>query len=228
MNVQESSLTVTGINVAQYTFTNFSYDSSTFTATWTLSKPIGADRITLDLQSTGAHAVTDKAGNALDGEWVNGVSTYPSGNGVAGGDFNFEFNVLPGDIAHAGIVQCTGHCRHASSWQKTGFQLGDINGDGVVNGQDLAQVSANWQGTLPAITSAGTQQIASQSVTAGESVADSGSMALAATVANDIATQPSRPSLRSPRWQPSLGVPASSLPANPKRRRIDRRRIGHV
>ena len=44
VNVQESSLTVTGINVAQYTFTNFSYDSSTFTATWTLSKPIRTDR----------------------------------------------------------------------------------------------------------------------------------------------------------------------------------------
>ena len=46
VNVQESSLTVTGINVSQYTFANFSYDSSTFTATWTLSKSIGTDRLT--------------------------------------------------------------------------------------------------------------------------------------------------------------------------------------
>ena len=141
----------------------------------------------MNLQSTGAQGVTDKAGNALDGEWVNSISTYPSGDGVAGGNFSFGFNVLPGDIARAGIVNVQDVAVIGSSWQKTGFQLADVNGDGVVNGQDLAQVSANWLRTLPAITSVGAQQIASLSVTADESVTDNGSTALAATVANDIA-----------------------------------------
>ena len=39
-----------------------------------------------------------RAGNALDGEWTDGVSTYPSGNGIAGGNFEFHFNVLGGDV----------------------------------------------------------------------------------------------------------------------------------
>ena len=86
-----------------------------------------------------------------------------------------------------------------------------------MNGQDLAQVSANWQGTLPAIASAGSQQIASQSVTAGQSVADSGSIALAATVANDTATASAEQAVASlAAVAGSLGVPASSLPANPQ------------
>ena len=34
---------------------------------------------------------------ALDGEWSNGVSSFPSGNGTVGGDFNFRLNYLTGD-----------------------------------------------------------------------------------------------------------------------------------
>ena len=165
----------------------------------------------------------------MDGDWVNSVSTYPSGDGVAGGNFSFGFNVLPGDIARAGIVNVQDIAVIGSSWQKTGFQLGDVNGDGVVNGQDLAQVSANWLGTLPVITSVGTQQIASLSVTAGESVADNGSMALAATVANDIASPDTGQAASLGLVAGSIAAPLSPLSATSasKRRCLDRRRLGY-
>ena len=41
-------------------------------------------------------------GIALDGEWVNGVTPGDSGDGSAGGDFLFRFNVLPGDVDQDG------------------------------------------------------------------------------------------------------------------------------
>ncbi len=109
VNVQKNSLMVTGLSVANYAFTNFSYNATTHFATWTLSKPIGADHVLLDLHSTGPQAVTGSLGASLDGDWTDGVSTYPSGDGAAGGDFKFTFNVLPGDANQDGNRECAGH-----------------------------------------------------------------------------------------------------------------------
>ena len=59
----------------------------------------------------GSDPIEDAAGNRLDGDWTNPTSTsdtgdrvYPSGNGVAGGNFDFRFNVLPGDANQDGVV----------------------------------------------------------------------------------------------------------------------------
>jgi hypothetical protein len=59
---------------------------------------------------------------SLDGDWTNGTSNYPSGNGTAGGDFNFVFNVLPGDG----------------------------NGDGIINSQERLSLpsTTNWLNSL--------------------------------------------------------------------------------
>jgi hypothetical protein len=51
--------------------------------------------INLQVLSAG---VTDSSGNRLDGDWDNTISSI-SGDGFAGGDFNFQFNVLPGKAA---------------------------------------------------------------------------------------------------------------------------------
>ena len=55
----------------------------------------------LALNADGSNPIEDAAGNRLDGEWTNPTSTtatggsvYPSGNGTAGGNFDFRFNVL--------------------------------------------------------------------------------------------------------------------------------------
>ncbi|WP_436714749.1 integrin alpha [Roseiconus lacunae] len=67
--------------------------------TITLSQPILRDSLLLQIRD----AVTDAAGNALDGEWTDDVSNQ-SGNGTAGGDLNFRFNVLFGDADGDGFV----------------------------------------------------------------------------------------------------------------------------
>ena len=46
-------------------------------------------------------------GVLLDGAWTNGASVYPSGNGAAGSNFDFQFDVLPGDVNASGGVNLT-------------------------------------------------------------------------------------------------------------------------
>jgi hypothetical protein len=149
VNVQQASLALTGVNVANYAFSGFSYNATTHTATWTLANPIGADRLQLDLKSSGAAAVTSTSGSSLDGEWTNGASVYPSGNGAAGGDFNFAFNVLPSDLNQDGIVNGQDIVAIASHWLQVGGITGDTNGDDIVNGQDISAIASRWLSTLP-------------------------------------------------------------------------------
>ena len=68
--------------------------------------------------------------------------SYPSGNGTAGGDFNFAFNVLPGDTNQDGIVNGLDINTIASHWLKTGGISGDANGDGIVNGLDINSIAS--------------------------------------------------------------------------------------
>ncbi len=85
VNVSQSSLDLTDLAGAVAT-SGFTYNATTFTATWSLANPLPADTLTMVLHSTGASAVRDTTGNnALDGEWTNSTSVYPSGNGTAGG-----------------------------------------------------------------------------------------------------------------------------------------------
>ncbi|HEY1603438.1 MAG TPA: proprotein convertase P-domain-containing protein [Pirellulales bacterium] len=156
VNVQQASLALTGLNVANYAFNGFSYNNSTHTATWTLASPIGADRLQLNLASTGAAAVKDNAGNSLDGEWTSAASSYPSGNGTPGGDFHFGFNVLPADLNQDGVVNGLDINQIASHWLATGGLLGDVNGDAVVNGLDINAIASQWLTSLPAGGGSGT------------------------------------------------------------------------
>ncbi len=111
VNISASDLKIDGVSVSSYALASsagFSYNSTTFTATWTLANPIGDDKIELALDGTSSNAVTNMAGDPLDGAWTDGSSTYPSGNGASGGsDFDFGFNVLPGDVDGSGGVNLT-------------------------------------------------------------------------------------------------------------------------
>ncbi|HET6250870.1 MAG TPA: choice-of-anchor tandem repeat GloVer-containing protein [Tepidisphaeraceae bacterium] len=104
VNVTQNSLAVAGVNQVTYTAGGFSYNASTDTATWTFAAPFGADKLLLSVASSGVNAVADSLGTALDGEWANGASAFPSGNGTAGGDFNFNVSILPGDVDGNGSV----------------------------------------------------------------------------------------------------------------------------
>ena len=100
--VRQSDLVITGVNQAAYPSSDFQYDSGTFTATWTLPGAILADKLAFNLKDR----VADPGGNTIDGDWVDGVSTFPSGNGVRESDDNLRFrlNVLPGDVDGNGEV----------------------------------------------------------------------------------------------------------------------------
>ena len=131
VNVTEGDLALTGVNVPSYGFSAFSYDAVAHRATWTLSQNLVRDKLLVDLDGSTANAVVDVAGNRLDGDWVNptwsppsapsGGDAWPSGDGTAGGDFQFRINVLPGDV----------------------------NQDGTVNVADLAVLAANYGKTSP-------------------------------------------------------------------------------
>ncbi len=154
VNVQESGLSVTGVAVPQYAFSGFAYDPATFTAVWTLSNPIGNDRVQLHLSATGPNAVTNQAGDPLDGEWTDQVSNFPSGNGTVGGDFNFGFNVLPGDMNQDGIVNSQDLAAVSANWLQPA-PFANTGGGAILNSQDLAVISADWLAALPPIASSG-------------------------------------------------------------------------
>ena len=104
VDVQMGDLSLSGVNKTAYEFSDFSYDPNTYTATWTLSVAIQKDKLFIDLDGDGLDPVTDTSQNILDGEWTDATSTFNSGNATAGGDFEFRFNVLPGDASLDGYV----------------------------------------------------------------------------------------------------------------------------
>jgi ELWxxDGT repeat protein len=121
----------------------FSYNSTTYVATWTLPQTISADVLTLAITS-----VADTIGNALDGEWIDQTSPFPSGNGAAGGDFVFHFNVLPGDVNQDGSVNAADrnavkYSLGSAPGDDAYSPLKDLSGDGLVISNDLVMVLNN-------------------------------------------------------------------------------------
>ena len=121
------------------------------TATWKLTAAVPlADKLLLVLSSD---SVTDLAGNALDGEWANGADTYNSGDGVAGGDFAFRVNILPGDVNQSGgrVTALDWILTRARTNLRPGDEgyepLYDSNGSGGMTALDwiLARVRTNTQ-----------------------------------------------------------------------------------
>lgn len=154
VNVQAGSLSILGATSGLTTPIDFEYDATTHIATWTLAQPVSTDTLTLSLASTGPAAVTDGHGVTLDGEWPGATDDYPSGDGTAGGDFHFAFNVLPGDVSHDGIVDIQDITNVANHWLQ-GSPLSDGNGDGVVDIQEITLIANNWLATNGAAAGGG-------------------------------------------------------------------------
>ena len=177
VNVATDDLAVHGINVPRYLVRDMTYDPMTFTATWTLTPPnqpggvvgIAADRLLIDLFD----GVTDLAGNALDGDYspVTDVTLpeggLPSGDGLAGGNLRFEFNVLPGNVdeplerledqtltvtpgveANDVLLVQTNQFQSVGDADYSVFL--DVNGDGRVFGDDVVLTRNRQTTVLPA------------------------------------------------------------------------------
>jgi hypothetical protein len=154
VSVQTGDLELRGVNVANYLSggpAGFSYEAASRTATWTLASPIGADKLLLEIDNG---AIADLPGLSLDGEWTDSVSTF-SGDGLAGGQLQFRFNVLPGDVDGSGQVS-SADLRSNLAFQFKGVgQAGysaaqDLDGNGAINIQDWARIRDRIGGTLPA------------------------------------------------------------------------------
>ena len=126
VNVDINDLKLSGVSVPTYTIGSFNYDPGTHTATWTLSQAIGADRLSLQI---------DGDGTASDGN--DGVAT--AGAYLVGGDYNLNFDVLPGDFNDDGVVTVMdtfGVRGHAPGFGLY-VLLADLDGDGDVDVTDM-------------------------------------------------------------------------------------------
>lgn len=151
------NISLHGVNVANYGGT-VTYNASTFTATLKLANPIAADKLILHVDDN----VADTGGNKLDGEWTNGTSSYPSGNGTAGADFNFRFNVLPGDSNRNGtltgptdgvlgsdVIKVRNH-QFLTPADGAYSVFDDVNGSANISGVDVVAVRNRQFTGLPA------------------------------------------------------------------------------
>jgi hypothetical protein len=161
VTVGQSDLLLSGVNTTAYNISGgtFSYNSATFTATWTLPQAISPDKLMLALNADGSDPIEDSVGNRLDGEWTNPTSTtqptsstYPSGDGTAGGNFDFRLNVLPGDASQDSTVNFTDLSKllaHYGTTSGASWSQGDFNSDGAVNFSDLSILLASYGKSLP-------------------------------------------------------------------------------
>ncbi len=119
-------------------------------ATLRFATPIKNDRLILSIADT----LTDASGNPLDGEWNNGSST-SSGNGTAGGVFNFRINVLPGDVNNSDGVNTTDllddYGKRNTVVSSIADAYFDANGNGGVNTTDLLDIYGMRNTILPSV-----------------------------------------------------------------------------
>jgi hypothetical protein len=161
--VDQSDLAIRGSASAEYPVAGFSHTLEERNAAWILAEPTAADRIVLDLNADGSaggvHGFTEY--DCLDGNWVNdGTDTYPSGNGLAGGDFVFDLNVLAGDVnqdAAVNAVDLADVKRRVGSSTTgdtgAGYSIfADVTGDGRINALDVAAVKQRLGSRLPGDT----------------------------------------------------------------------------
>ena len=154
VSVAQAQFAIVG-SVGSYNISGFSYNATDHVATWSLSAVIGADKLYVALPGSGATPVTDTAGNALDGEWMNptsysqvgATSSFPSGNGAAGGDFAFRFDVLPGDstggsLGKVNVADIAQTKSRSSLPETTSSYRSDIDGNGLINVADIAYVKS--------------------------------------------------------------------------------------
>jgi hypothetical protein len=146
VDIQAADMSLSGKNATTYAFADFFYDPQTRIASWTLASPISKDRLMIDLDANGIDPIVDLEGNVLDGEWTNNASTFASGNGSAGGDFEFLLNILPADANGSGSVTYADYVairsKEGKSTTSTGYNFKyDVDGSGQIE-------TADWQFAL--------------------------------------------------------------------------------
>ncbi|MCA9265948.1 MAG: hypothetical protein KDA60_18935 [Planctomycetales bacterium] len=155
LNVEKHHLALVGVNTANYLPSDFSYDAKRHEATWTFDTPIDEESFRLELESLNTDsAVESQTGVRLDGNWTDGTSSFPSGDGTAGTDFKFSWKSNPADANQSGQVN---YVDYAEIYNKRGVTVNhslydpmlDINGDGVIQTVDADIALANLYDAAP-------------------------------------------------------------------------------
>jgi hypothetical protein len=196
VNVSQTGLTLYDSSNNATSPTSFSYDATNFIAHWTFSNPLAANIWWIGLA---ASTVTDPSGVELDGDWTTGVSTFAqgSGDGTPGGDFNYLFNVLTGDVNNNGTVS-TGDVLQVktqlnAALDGTNYRQ-DINANATIATGDVLQAKTHLNTSLsqfpsPTLpTSAAPASLVT--VPASASAADSSTPDSASTSLNGVVIAP--------------------------------------
>jgi RHS repeat-associated protein len=139
-----TSVQLLGVDVSDYSmlpsFLTVTYDSVNMRGIISLPSSISRDKLRLGVSDS----ITDLAMKALDGD----------SNGLAGGVFDFRFNILVGDANNDGSVNGGDLPVFATSFNKTfGSPLynprADWNSSVSVNGGDLPTFSLQFNRSLP-------------------------------------------------------------------------------
>lgn len=150
-NVMKDNFLLSGKNTGPIEISNMNIDALNDVLRLSFATSLEADWYTLLIKDD--FSLTD--GTKLDGEWTNprrfestSSSTFPSGNGENGGDFEFLFGVLPGNVVandetsnllvtQEDVTKLNDHILDEAPYS----QIFDINGDGVVNSSvDMAKI----------------------------------------------------------------------------------------
>ena len=141
-----------GDDYAFSAFTIETFPGGAFQAVWTLRASIGSDRLLLVLDDG---VVASASGLALDGEWTDEASDFPSGDGAAGGDFAFRFDVAPADVDRDGAatifdIRPLREALGSSAGDAAYSIFADLNGNANVDNLDKAPLRAELGRVLPA------------------------------------------------------------------------------
>lgn len=155
VKIEAADLSVSGVNQTVYAFSDFCYDSNTYTATWTLAAAIAKDKLVLDLDADGMDPVISiSTEDVLDGAWTDSQSTFISGDEQGGTDFQFRFNVLPGDADGGNSVNVLDAYFTALNIGKNAGDEGyniryDVDGSGEITSGDAVTIQTKCGSVLP-------------------------------------------------------------------------------
>lgn len=148
----ESLIGLGGHHTSDYRahFDSVVYNASDFTITITLDTFLGDDQLLLaasDLLSTAD-------GKSLDGEWTTQQAGALSGDGYDCGNFEFRFDVLPGDVDQSGMIGSNdGFAALRLLFKDIGsadyYMFADIDGSGDIRSNDGYFALARQNSELP-------------------------------------------------------------------------------
>ncbi|MCA9200637.1 MAG: cadherin repeat domain-containing protein, partial [Planctomycetales bacterium] len=146
------------VTVGDYGLLSVEYDDVDYVLTIKLNTPISdtftspfsGDKLRIWIDDA---KVTDVAGNPLNGTWDNGVSEN-SGENTLVGDFDYRFNVMPGDVSQNGVVQSSDRTLTLASTTSFTFfgpynKFADVDGSGSIVSNDSTRVLSRTTTFLP-------------------------------------------------------------------------------